>query len=397
MKMVRLTRPHPGQETIIRSEARFRVVACGRRFGKTEAGKIILLERALRGGRCWWLAPTYGMAGQVWRDVRAVCATIAGARLSEREQRIDLPGGGLIAVRSAHHPDMLRGMGLDCAILDEAAFMTPAVWPQVVRPMLLERQGSAVFLSSPNGRNWFYDLYTLARSGAAPGWAAFHFTSYDNPHIPRAEIDAIRAVTPERIWREEYLAEFLTDSGQVFREVRAAASAPPAEPQPGAVYSAGVDWGRDSDFTAVAIIDTGARRMVALDRFNGVSWALQRGRLAALCARWRPAAVWAEANSIGSPNIEALQAEGLPVRPFQTTAASKGPLIETLALALERGALALLPDDTLLAELAAYRAERLPGGGYRYGAPPGQHDDCVIALALAWHGARFSGAQVDFA
>lgn len=396
--MVQLTRPHPGQETIIRHKARFRVVACGRRFGKTEAGKIMLLERALRGGRCWWLAPTYGMAGQVWRDLRAACGRVSGARVSEAEQRIDLPGGGLLAVRSAHQPDLLRGMGLDFAVLDEAAFMAPDVWPQVVRPMLLERRGGAALLSSPNGRNWFYDLYALARGGAAPGWAAFHFTSYDNPLIARAELDAVRRATPERVWREEYLAEFMADAGQVFRGVQAAATAPAdAAPQPGALYCAGVDWGRDNDYTAAAVVDVGARRMVALERFTGVSWALQRGRLAALCARWRPAAVWAEANSIGSPNVEALQAEGLPVRPFQTTAASKGPLIEALALAVERGELALLPAETLLAELAAYRAERLPGGGYRYGAPPGQHDDCVIALALAWHGVRFSGARVDFA
>ncbi|MGQ9889843.1 MAG: terminase large subunit domain-containing protein [Aggregatilineales bacterium] len=395
--MVRLIRPHPGQETILRSEARFRVVACGRRFGKTEIGKIALLERAVRGGRCWWLAPTYGMAAQVWRDLRAACASVGGVRASERERWLDLPGGGLIAVRSAHRPDLLRGMGLDFAVLDEAAFMTPNVWPQIVRPMLLERQGGALFLSSPNGRNWFYELFALAQSGA-PGWVAFHFTSYDNPLIPRAELDAIRRATPERVWREEYLAEFMVESGQVFRDVQAAAAAPlRAAPQPGAVYSAGVDWGRDNDFTAVAVIDAGVRQMVALDRFTGLPWALQRGRLAALCARWRPAAVWAEINSIGSPNVEALQAEGLPVRPFYTSAASKGPLIEGLALAIERGDLALLPDETLLAELAAYRAERLPGGGYRYNAPPGGHDDCVIALALAWHGARFGGACVDFA
>jgi len=106
--------------------------------------------------------------------------------------------------------------------------------------------------------------------------------------------------------------------------------------------------------------------------------------------------VWAEENSIGAVNIEALQTEGLPMRPFQTTARSKTPLIEGLALALERGEIALLPDPVLLQELAAYSIERLPGGGYRYGAPPGLHDDTVIATALAWHGVRYGGVRIDF-
>jgi len=91
-----------------------------------------------------------------------------------------------------------------------------------------------------------------------------------------------------------------------------------------------------------------------------------------------------------------LQAEGLPVQPFVTTAVSKGPLIDALALALERGELSLLRDPALLAELSAFSLERLPGGRYRYGAPPGLHDDTVIALALAWHGLLHSGASISF-
>jgi len=84
------------------------------------------------------------------------------------------------------------------------------------------------------------------------------------------------------------------------------------------------------------------------------------------------------------------------VIPFTTTASSKGPLIEALALALERGELAILPDPALVGELNAYRLERLPSGRFRYGAPPGEHDDCVIALALAWHGASQAGTGISF-
>jgi hypothetical protein len=390
-------RPHMGQKQILSNRARFRVVACGRRFGKTEVGKQIILSRFWEGQRCWWLAPTYQMSSQVWRDLKQMNTGIRGLKISEAERRMDLANGGLLAIRSAWYADTLRGEGLDLVVLDEAAFMEPTVWPEVVRPMLLDRQGGALFLSSPNGRNWFWEVYQLGLDPAQADWAALRFESAANPLLVPEELDAIRKVTPERTFRAEYLAEFVDDSGAVFRGIQAAATAPEdAEPVPGRRYVAGVDWGRENDFTVIVMLDAENREMVAIDHFRQVNWALQRGRLAALVNRWQPAVIWAEANSIGGPNIEALQNEGLPVQAFQTTAQSKSTLIEGLALAIENEALALLPDETLLNELAAYTAERLTSGRYRYGAPSGLHDDTVIATALAWHGVGHSGLRVDF-
>jgi phage terminase large subunit-like protein len=229
-------------------------------------------------------------------------------------------------------------------------------------------------------------------------WKSWRFPTRANPLIDAAEIEAARELLPERVFRAEYLAEFLEDGGGVFRRVEAAATAEPeAGPEPGERIVLGVDWGRDQDFTCIAVLSADRRRMLALDRFNEIGWSLQRGRLAALANRWQPDAIWAEANSIGGPNIEALQNEGLPVIPFTMTAVSKGPLIEGLALALERGELAILPDPVLLGELQTYRLERLESGRFRYSAPPGQHDDTIIALALAWHGALSGTPGISFA
>lgn len=393
-----LTTPHPGQKQVINCEARFRVVVCGRRWGKTTLGiRSILIRAAERKQTCWWLAPTYGMAAQVWRDLKYACREAPGLMISETERRLDFPGGGSLAIHSAHLPDNLRGAGLDFVVLDEAAFMEPTVWPEVVRPMLLERKGRALFLSSPKSRNWFWEIYQMGRSNNR-SWAHFHFPSSHNPLIDPAELEAIRAQTNERIYREEYGAEFLEDTGQVFRGIYEAATAPrDATPKPDGIYVAGLDWGREGDYTAIVVIDAAARQVVALDRFNQVSWALQRGRLKAIHDYWGLRYIWAEANSTGSPNIEALQAENLPIRPFITTAASKPPLIEALALAIERRELALLRDENLLAELAVYTQERLPAGGYRYTAPPGLHDDLVIALALAHHGIQYTAFPISFA
>ena len=323
---------------------------------------------------------------------------LPGLTIKETERRISFAKGGMVEVKSTHRPDSLRGMGLDFVVLDEAAYMEPSVWPQVVRPMLLDRRGKALFLSSPFGRNWFWELYKIGLDPEEPEWHSFQFGSSANPFIDPAELATIQRNTPDRVFREEYLAHFIADAGQVFRGVAEAATAPiQAQPIARHRYIAGVDWGREHDFTCIAVIDADTGQMVALDRFNKVGWSLQRERLKALAAKWRPVTIWAEQNSIGSVNIEALQAEGLPVQPFQTTARSKPPLIEGLALAIEQGRIQLLPDEVLLNELVSYTMERSAGGGYRYGAPPGSHDDTVIATALAWHGVRMGGVKVDFA
>ncbi|MEP6985287.1 MAG: terminase family protein [Chloroflexota bacterium] len=393
---IRLPSPHIKQKKVLASSARFRIVACGRRWGKTVVGQIEIIEQAAVNHKaCWWLAPTYSMADHVWRELKFACHDLE-VNIDAHARRLDFKGGGWIAIKSTHTPDNLRGAGLDFVVLDEAAFMEPSIWPQIVRPMLLERKGHALFLSSPNGKNWFWERFIYARNGTS--WRHFHYTAFDNPLIDPAELDAIRLQTPERIWLEEYMAQFNDDSGQVFRGLREAATAPlNTVPTPGQRCCFGVDWGRENDYTAIVIMDADTHQILAYDRFNQVNWSLQRGRLRALYDHWQPAAIYAESNSIGSPNIEALQQEGLPVHPFVTTAASKPALIESLALAIERRDLALLPDNILLDELANYRMERLPAGGYRYSAPSGLHDDLVIATALAWHACRFSAPSISFA
>jgi len=286
---------------------------------------------------------------------------------------------------------------LDFAVLDEAAYMDSRLWWDVVRPMLLENQGGAVFISTPNGRNWFWELYQLALADETGEWATFHYTSLDNPLIPNSEFDVVKSHSPERVWRQEYLAEFIEDAGAVFRGVRDVATAPSdVQPDSSHAYVMGVDWGRDNDYTVLSVMDVMTGNMVALERFNQIDWAHQRGRIRAVYDKWKPTLILAESNSIGSVNIEALQGDGLPVRSFTTTSQSKTVLIQGLALAIERGDIRLLDDETLVHELLAYQIERMPSGNYRYNAPSGMHDDTVIATALAVHALNTGGVSVGF-
>lgn len=386
-----ITPLHAGQRAVYEDRARFRVVACSRRWGKTALGAYEALFAALVLGKTvWWLAPTHAQGDGPWEGLLAATTALHPRMYINRSKRklifTDF-GGGSIEFKTANNPANLRGAGIDLVILDEAAFMQEGVWSDVVRPMLVTTIGYALFLSTPFGGNYFSRLFSRGLDPLEPDWSSHRYTIHDAPHIPASEIAALERESTARTWQQEFLAEFLADTGAVFRGVGAAMTITPGQtPQPGARYVFGVDWGRDNDYTAIAVADATNGQIVHMERMREVGWALQRGRLMALAQVWQPDVVWAEANSIGSPNIEALQAEGLPVRPFTTTAQSKGPLIEGLALAVERGDVALVDDDVLRLELTAYTMDRLPGGGYRYSAPPGGHDDTVIAAALAWHG-----------
>ena len=119
---------------------------------------------------------------------------------------------GSIAVRSADNPQRLRGEGLDFLVMDEAAFVKPEVWQEVLRPTLTERKGSALFISTPIGRdNWFYDLWETAEEG--DNWARFRFATTDNPAIDPEEVEAARTEVGSIVFAQEYLAEFV-DAGQ---------------------------------------------------------------------------------------------------------------------------------------------------------------------------------------
>jgi hypothetical protein len=148
-----------------------------------------------------------------------------------------------------------------------------------------------------------------------------------------------------------------------------------------------VDWGRHEDFTVFAVLDA-RLQLVHLDRFTGVGYELQTGRLKALWERFGRGQILAEVNSMGGPLIERLQRERVAVRAFQTTNASKAEAVEALALAIENGRMAFADDpriEPLRSELLAFEQARLPSGLIRYAAPPRQHDDCVMALAIAHH------------
>jgi hypothetical protein len=262
-------------------------------------------------------------------------------------------------------------------------------------PTLIDFAGDEWHSGTPKGMNGFFQLFNTN----GEDWARWQMSSYSNPHVPAEELDSLKELMPERAFQQEILAQFLEDGGGVFRRVREASTLQPSEPIQGGQYIIGVDWGRSNDSTVFSVIDATSRHQVCMDRMSDTDYASQRIRLAALSERYNKAHIIAEANSMGQPNIEALQGMGLYVTAFTTTNATKANIIQELELSFERGDISLLANEYQITELMAYQSEKLPSGLVRYSSPEGLHDDTVMALAIAWSGVGVPSPDklIDFA
>lgn len=358
----------------------------GRRWGKSALSQILILETAGAGKPVGLFCPTYKYLDPSWLEMVTRFRPFT-ADLNRQKYRLTLTTGGVIEGWSLEDGDAGRGRRYARVVIDEAGMVSDLghTWTHAIRPTLADYQGDAYFLGTPKGRNFFWQAYTRGQDAMDTEWRSWQMPTSANPHIPAAEIEAMRATMPERVYRQEILAEFLDDAGGVFRGVReSATAAPQAQATPGHGYVIGCDWGRQADATVYAVMDTTTRELCHLDRMTRTEYALQRSRLRALWERFNRPIILAEENSMGGPVVEELVREGLPVSPFATTSTSKSQIIDALTLAFERRELRIIADEVLIAELEAYEATRLPSGAMRYGAPEGMHDDTVIATALAW-------------
>ena len=379
------------QSAIVAHPSKIKVLAMGRRWGKTVTGGVVTLNVLRQHGRAAWIVPAYKNGRALWRYAAGVCAPLVQAGymdVSKSERVITTHAGGFFGIYSAENIDSIRSEAFNLVVGDEAARITEEGWQDAVRPTLADAEGDELLISTPKGKNWFYTEFIKGKSGS-DGYASWTAPSSANPmpQIKRA-YELARTRVPERTFLQEWNAEFVED-GVLFRGVTTATVLQTKEPEEGHTYIIGVDWGRTADATVFCVLDADTKQQVKLDRMTDTDYASQRLRLKALSIRYNNARVLAEANSIGQPNIEALQNENISIMGFTTTNATKAQIIQALELAFEQETIKLINNDIQIAELMSFQAEKLPSGLIRYGAPEGMHDDCVMALAIAWHGINY--------
>lgn len=383
--------PYAEQRRVAESDARFRVVAAGRRSGKTTLAGAETVYRALRGGPDWhgaWVTPSHQISETGFTMINnAVDGDAIQQAKSSAPFRHVFANGARLDYLTVDG-DANVSFGFDWVCVDEAAKGVPeTAWTQELRPTLSDTGGEAMFISTPDGRGLFHDVWQRGQSEDYPAWASWRWPTYANPHVPDGEVDSAREDVPDRIFRQEYLAEFLDDSGGVFavdeaRREYTLPDGPDPAPEAEPPYRLAADLARSEDY--LAIVGLGAGGTVShLTRERGLSWPQVQRRIETVAEAHGNPTVALDATR-DNKLVADLEAAGMAVEPVTFTAQRKQALVENLAAGIEAGEVTV-PDDTMLAtELGVFEYETTSAGNIRYGAPEGHHDDTVDALAMAY-------------
>jgi phage terminase large subunit len=242
------------QQTISENPSRFRVISAGRRFGKSFLAINELAKFArMPGKKVLAVANTYRQIKQtIWDDLKAQLFAVNWIkRVNESDLHIELINGSKIYLRSADNKDALRGAKYDFIVMDECADIDPETWYSVLRPTLSDSKGHAMFIGSPKGRNWFYDIWQSCDS--LDDWQKFQYTTIEGGNVDEEEIEAAKRDTDERTFQQEYMAEWVDYSGVIyynFSERNIVDIAQPVTPQ--TTLHVGIDFNVDPGVMAIA-------------------------------------------------------------------------------------------------------------------------------------------------
>jgi hypothetical protein len=385
----------PKQQEIFQNTARFKIIACGRRFGKTVLSSFVVILGALQkpNQTFFILSPNYAQTRILWRMIKRTLPKQAIKRIMEGELYIELHNGSMIFAKSGDNPDALRGEGLDGCVLDECAMLKPEVWNEAIRPALADKNGWAIFISTPKGKNWFYEIFLRGLDQNQNEFRSFQYPSWANPLLKSTEIDEMRKSMPEISFRQEVLAEFLDSGGAVFRGLDKVLTSKPEDPISGEFYLIGVDLGRHEDFTVIKVGKLSEHREVYRERFNQSDWDYIKERVRSVYNKYNKGCIIMDSTGYGDPIYEDLSKEGLNINGINMNVSTKPMLIENLQLMIENQQISLINDANLTLEFGAYTYTVLPSGNVRYEASQGFHDDEVVSTALMSIG--FQGSSVQ--
>lgn len=208
------------QQEVFGDDTRFKVVAAGRRCGKSRLAAWSMIIRALQNEKCtiFYVAPTQGQARDIMWSVIEDLAYPVIASKHVNNMEFKLVNGSRISLKGADRPDTMRGVSLEYLVMDEYADMKPQVWEEVLRPALADRQGDALFIGTPKGRNHFYDLYVYADKSEDESYKSWHFTSYNNETLKEEEINLAKQSMSSYAFRQEFMASFEALGSEIFKE-----------------------------------------------------------------------------------------------------------------------------------------------------------------------------------
>src|SRR3990167_2305519 len=341
----------PAQQSIFESPTRNKIVAKGRRFGLTKGAANDFILSGLLGkfkAGLWVDVVNSNIDKYVERYFKPHLMKLPDKMWNwKTQQRILYIKDAYIDFRSADRPENIEGFGYQKYFLNEAGIILKDryLWHNAIRPMLIEYKATGVIGGTPKGRGLFFELAQKAKSGIDPDYQFFHFTTLDNPYLDKNEIQKEMNNAPDLVRKQEFLAEFIEDSGTVFRGVKSVMDSLPQQPQPNHVYIMGIDLAKVQDFTVITVYDRQTNMQVYQDRFQTLEWPFQKAKIQAISQHYNRALVYLDATGIGDPIADDLLRAGVPVEPIKLTNESKKQIIEKLSIWIDQKKIHLLPID----------------------------------------------------
>lgn len=369
---VKLNKPHPAQQKVLNSPARFRVMMCGRRFGKSLISQDISIEHGISKKQVAYITPTFQLGKIFFQEIIKILPQEIYSK-NEADLVIKFITGGTIRFFTGENLDAMRGLKFHLVIIDEASYIANLQdgWQNSIRPTLTDYKGKAIFLSTPKGKNFFYSLFIKNNE---PDWESFKFTTYDNPYIDRNEIDSAKAQLPTAVFEQEYMANPMENAANPFGSDHINKCVKPMSKEPTEFY--GVDLAKSVDWTVIIGMDKQGD-VTEVHRFQK-DWMQTREAIIGIIQKDKPIEI--DSTGVGDPIVEDLQRHFYSMYGVKYTSQSKQKLMEGLAAAIHKGEIGY-PQGPVKDELDIFEYVFTPNG-VKYSAPTGFHDDCVNALAL---------------
>ena len=391
-RTVRIRAPalYPKQWRAMYCKARFSWTEASTKSGKTIGALSWLIELAVMGGRAgreyWWVAPIIAQSKIAYRRAKRAIPPQT-YKANETELTLTLFNGAVLRFKGGDNPDSLYGEDVYAAVIDEASRMREEVWT-AIRSTITATRGPVRIIGNVKGRrNWFYRMARQAEAGA-PDSAYHRITAQDAIEagvLVQEEIDAARLQLPESVARELFDAIASDDEGNPFTFDAIQRQILPMSAQPPVVW--GWDLARKQDWTVGIGLDA-MGQVCRFERFQ-LPWEEQIPRITGLIGGIRTVM---DASGVGDPIVERIIRMGYRVEPYIFTSASKQPLMEGLAVAIQSGDI-WYPKGVIVNELEAFEYV-YTRTGVKYSAPVGEWDDTVIALGLAVHGSKFGRSDI---
>lgn len=363
----------------------FVIVCAGRQVGKSLLGMNVAIKWANDNPNriVYWVSPTDSQAHKVYKQIINACyhtGCIKSNKGGKGDTEIIFTSKSKILFRSAASEDSLRGESVDYMILDEGSFIKRDTLNSILLPMLSSRGKKLLAISTPKGKNWFYDWYL--KGFQEPRYKSFRFSTYDSPYANKELIEMFKNSLPDKLYKQEIEAEFI-DSSSIFSNLDEVMSLNSIDsPQPNCKYWAGIDIALVNDSSVLSIIDQNGD-LVKYFRWTGVESPELIQNILEVNKIWNFQKILIENNNQGLGIYQELKRNINNIIDFNTNTKSKPEMINALIHAFNMKSFKIVKDEYLRIELEAFIFKQNDNGHIKFMADNGFHDDCVISLAIA--------------